>query len=83
MSKPGRHEGGGAIWPEEAIELSDIQSNVYLGMFRCTARESVRRRIADSGYVVRDGEVEEMLRYFVDRDLAFEETVSHRAGECQ
>jgi ribosomal peptide maturation radical SAM protein 1 len=62
-----------ASWPEEVIELDDLQSNVYLGMFQGAGREGVRRRLADSGYVVVDGDVEEILRYFVDRGLTFEE----------
>lgn len=62
-----------ASWPEEVIELDDLRSNVYLGMFQGAGREGVRRRLTESGYAVEDGEVEEMLRYFVDRGLAFED----------
>lgn len=62
-----------ASWPEEVIELDEIQSNVYLGMFQCAALKGVRRRLADSGHVVQEAEVEEMLRYFVERGLAFED----------
>lgn len=62
-----------ANWPEEIIELDDVRSNVYLGMFQCAAREGIRRRLADSGHVVGDDELEEMLRYFIDRGLAFED----------
>lgn len=62
-----------ASWPREVIELDEVQSSVYLGMFRCAAREGIRRRLADSGHVVGEGEVEEMLRYFVERGLAFED----------
>ncbi len=62
-----------ASWPEEVIELDDLHSNVYLGMFQGAGREGIRRRLAGSGYTVGDGEVDEMLRYFVDRGLAFED----------
>ncbi|MBT2407840.1 MULTISPECIES: RiPP maturation radical SAM C-methyltransferase [unclassified Streptomyces] len=62
-----------ASWPEEEIELDEVQSNVYLGMFQCAAREGIRRRLAESGHVVGDEQLEEMLRYFVDRGLVFEE----------
>jgi magnesium-protoporphyrin IX monomethyl ester (oxidative) cyclase len=60
-----------ASWPEEVIELDDLQSSVYLGMFQGAGREGVRRRLADSGNG--DEDVEEILRYFVDRGLAFED----------
>jgi ribosomal peptide maturation radical SAM protein 1 len=62
-----------ASWPQEVIELDDLHSNVYLGMFQGAGHEGVRLRLADSGYVVGDGDVEEMLRYFVQRGLAFED----------
>jgi ribosomal peptide maturation radical SAM protein 1 len=62
-----------ASWPEEVIELDDLRSNVYLGMFQGAGREGVRRRLADSGYVVTDADIEEILGYFVDRGLAFED----------
>lgn len=62
-----------ASWPEEVIELDDLHSNVYLGMFQGAGREGIRRRLTRSGHVVEDAEVEEMLRYFVDRGLAFED----------
>ncbi|MFE0102592.1 RiPP maturation radical SAM C-methyltransferase [Streptomyces sp. NPDC059009] len=62
-----------ASWPEEVIVLDERRSNVYLGMFQGAGVEGVRRRLTDSGYQVEDGEVEEMLRYFVDRGLAFED----------
>nr|ATE50859.1 radical SAM protein [Actinoplanes tsinanensis]AVL27083.1 B12-dependent radical S-adenosylmethionine [Actinoplanes tsinanensis] len=62
-----------ASWPTEVIELDEVRSNVYLGMFQCAAREGIRRRLADSGHVVGEAELEEMLRYFVDRGLAFED----------
>jgi magnesium-protoporphyrin IX monomethyl ester (oxidative) cyclase len=62
-----------ASWPEEVIELDALHSNVYLGMFQGAAREGVRRRLSESGYDVADGDVEAMLRYFVDRGLAFED----------
>lgn len=62
-----------ASWPQEVIELDEVHSNVYLGMFQCAAREGIRRRLADSGHVVADHEIEEMLRWFVDRGLAFED----------
>ncbi len=62
-----------ASWPQEVIELDDVQSNVYLGMFQGAAREGIRRRLAESGYTVGDAQVEELLRYFVDRGLAFED----------
>ncbi|MFD9354834.1 RiPP maturation radical SAM C-methyltransferase [Streptomyces sp. NPDC060031] len=62
-----------ASWPEEVIELDDRQSNVYLGMFQGAGQEGVRRRLASAGFAAGEGEVEEMLRYFVDRGLAFEE----------
>jgi ribosomal peptide maturation radical SAM protein 1 len=62
-----------ASWPEEIIELDDVQSNVYLGMFQGAGLEGIRRRLAESGYAVGDGDIEEILRYFVDRGLVFEE----------
>ncbi|MES4887045.1 RiPP maturation radical SAM C-methyltransferase [Streptomyces sp. NPDC096012] len=62
-----------ASWPEEVIELDDLQSNVYLGMFQVASREGIRRRLAEGGHAVGDGDVEEMLCYFVDRGLAFED----------
>jgi ribosomal peptide maturation radical SAM protein 1 len=62
-----------ASWPEEVIELDGIQSNVYLGLFRGAGREGIRRRLADSGHVVGDDDLEEILRYFVDHGLAFED----------
>ena len=62
-----------ASWPEEVIELDEVQSNVYLGMSQCAALEGIRRRLAEGGHVVGDEQLEEMLRYFVDRGLAFED----------
>ncbi|MDO0924439.1 RiPP maturation radical SAM C-methyltransferase [Streptomyces sp. TG1A-8] len=62
-----------ASWPQEVIELDDVRSNVYLGMFQCAAREGIRRRLAESGHVVGEAELEQTLRYFVDRGLAFED----------
>lgn len=62
-----------ASWPEEVIELDDLHSNVYLGMFQGAGREGISRRLNQSGQIVEDAEVEEMLRYFVDRGLAFED----------
>ncbi|RGC68180.1 Ribosomal protein S12 methylthiotransferase RimO [Micromonospora sp. MW-13] len=62
-----------ASWPEEVIELDDVQSNVYLGMFQVAGREGIRRRLAESGHAVGEGEIDRMLRYFVDRGLAFED----------
>jgi magnesium-protoporphyrin IX monomethyl ester (oxidative) cyclase len=62
-----------ASWPEEVIELDDVQSNIYLGMFQCAGREGIRRRLAGSGHVVADDEIDELLRYFVDRGLVFED----------
>lgn len=60
-----------ARWPQEVIELDDVRSNVYLGMFQCAGREGIRRRLTESGYAVGDEELEETLSYFVDRGLAF------------
>ncbi|CAL9534537.1 hypothetical protein SUDANB58_04113 [Streptomyces sp. enrichment culture] len=60
-------------WPEEVIELDDLQSNAYLGMFQVAGREGIRRRLAEGGHSVGDGDIEEMLHYFVDRGLAFED----------
>ncbi|KOV66933.1 RiPP maturation radical SAM C-methyltransferase [Streptomyces sp. MMG1121] len=62
-----------ASWPEEVIELDDVQSNVYLGMFQGAGLQGVRRRLAGSGHVVADADIEETLRYFVERGLAFED----------
>lgn len=62
-----------ASWPEEVIELDDVRSNVYLGMFQGAAREGIRRRLAENGHTVGEAELEEMLGYFVDRGLAFED----------
>ncbi|MGF1425947.1 RiPP maturation radical SAM C-methyltransferase [Kitasatospora sp. LaBMicrA B282] len=62
-----------ASWPQEVIELDERQSNVYLGMFQGAGREGVRRRLVASGHPVADGELEEMLRHFVERGLAFED----------
>ncbi|MEV7414023.1 RiPP maturation radical SAM C-methyltransferase [Streptomyces sp. NPDC089919] len=62
-----------ASWPEEDIVLDEVRSNVYLGMFQCAAREGIRRRLAAEGHVVGEAELEEILRYFVDRGLAFED----------
>jgi magnesium-protoporphyrin IX monomethyl ester (oxidative) cyclase len=62
-----------ASWPEEVIELDDLQSNVYLGMFQVAGREGILRRLAEGGHAAGDVDVEEMLRYFVDRGLAFED----------
>jgi magnesium-protoporphyrin IX monomethyl ester (oxidative) cyclase len=62
-----------ASWPEEVIELDDLHSNVYLGMFQAAGREGIRRRLAEGGHTVGDEDVEKMLRYFVDRGLAFED----------
>lgn len=60
-------------WPEEVIELDELHSNVYLGMFQGAGREGIRRRLSQSGHVVADDELEEMLGYFVDRGLVFED----------
>lgn len=62
-----------ASWPEEVIELDGLQSNVYLGMFQGAALEGIRRRLADSGYAVGDEDIEQVLHYFIDRGLAFED----------
>jgi magnesium-protoporphyrin IX monomethyl ester (oxidative) cyclase len=42
-------------------------------MSKGAGREGVRRRLADGGYAAADGDVEQILRYFVDRGLAFED----------
>lgn len=62
-----------ASWPEEVIELDDLRSNVYLGMFHGAGREGVHRRLAEAGHQVDDAKVEEWLRYFIDRGLVFED----------
>ncbi|KDA40707.1 Fe-S oxidoreductase [Frankia sp. BMG5.23] len=62
-----------ASWPEEVIELDELQSNVYLDLFQGAGWEGVRRRLADGGQVVTDEEARKILRYFVDRGLAFED----------
>jgi len=62
-----------ASWPEEVIELDDLQSNVYLGLFHGAGLEGIRRRLAAGGYAVADGDVERILGYFIDRGLAFED----------
>ncbi|MDI5968837.1 RiPP maturation radical SAM C-methyltransferase [Streptomyces sp. SL13] len=62
-----------ASWPQEVIELDEVRSNIYLGMFQGAAHEGIRRRLTESGYTVGDADVEEALRYFVDRGLAFED----------
>jgi magnesium-protoporphyrin IX monomethyl ester (oxidative) cyclase len=62
-----------ASWPNEVIELDDVKSNVYLGMSAGAGRAGVRRRLAASGYDVTEGETDKLLRYFVDRGLAFED----------
>ncbi|MBI1758680.1 MAG: hypothetical protein HYR62_05590 [Actinobacteria bacterium] len=55
------------------IELDDAQSNIYLGMFQGAGREGVRLRLADSGHPLTETEIDESLRHFVDRGLAFED----------
>ncbi|MEV7175132.1 RiPP maturation radical SAM C-methyltransferase [Kitasatospora sp. NPDC093679] len=62
-----------ASWPEEVIELDDRRSNVYLGMFQGAGRAGIRRRLAEGGFAVTEEELDRMLRYFVDRGLAFED----------
>lgn len=62
-----------ASWPNEIIELDDVKTNVYLGMFSGAGRGGVRRRLIEGGHDVTEGETEKLLRYFVDRGLAFED----------
>ncbi len=62
-----------ASWPKEVFELDDVHSNVYLGMFGCAALGGIRRRLAAGGFTVGERELQEMLNYFVDRGLAFED----------
>ncbi|MBM7077362.1 RiPP maturation radical SAM C-methyltransferase [Micromonospora humida] len=62
-----------ASWPEETIELDDVHSNVYLGMFQVAGRAGIARRLADSGHQVTADGLDRMLRWFVDRGLAFED----------
>ncbi|MBP2334752.1 magnesium-protoporphyrin IX monomethyl ester (oxidative) cyclase [Saccharothrix coeruleofusca] len=66
-------EDSRASWPEEVIELDDVQSNVYLGMFQGAGREGVRRRLAERGHAVNEDRLDGLLRYFVDRGLVFED----------
>lgn len=62
-----------ASWPEDVIELDDVRSNMYVGMFQGAGREGVRRRLAGSGHAVTETELDELLGYFVDRGLVFED----------
>lgn len=60
-------------WPEETFVLDEVKSNIYLGMFRGAGAEGVRRRLAEAGHPVTADRIEELLRWFVDRGLAFED----------
>lgn len=62
-----------ASWPQETIELDDVQSNIYRGMFRGAGAEGIRRRLAEDGHEVTEAELQELLASFVDRGLAFED----------
>jgi ribosomal peptide maturation radical SAM protein 1 len=62
-----------ASWPNETIVLDEVQSNVYRGMFRAAGREGMARRLFEAGLSVSQDELEDLLRYFIDRGLAFED----------
>jgi ribosomal peptide maturation radical SAM protein 1 len=62
-----------ASWPQEVIELDDVHSNIYLGLSRGAGVEGISRRLADGGFTAGDDDIEQILRWFVERGLVYED----------